>query len=423
MQRERNWEYRLTLVVALCIVPMIGGGCQSFRDDREALAAYERTRNRSEYAGRQVAYEEEDEDGLQLEDFSPENVTNKVKSLAGYGPNQQLAQEMFDEAEQTFQRATEAYRRDVEDKAARADFLEAGERFFNAGKRWPESRVEQDGLFKAGESYFFADHYAKANECYELLVQRYPGSRYLDIAQARRFSIADYWLDLGREKPDNVLAVNLADKRRPMRDTSGNALRIYNKMRIDDPTGRLADDATMALANAYFEKRRFLDAADTYEDLRINFPTSKHQFDAHLLELRSRLEAYQGAAYDGTHLKKADKLLTSIMQQFPTEVEKDREELNKLAAEVRFHLAEREMKMARYYDYSGQSRSATIYYQAVIEKFPGTEQADEALARIGKLAEKPAKPKQYAGWLVSLFPEADSMKPLIKTSPTRAALQ
>ena len=46
-------------------------------------------------------------------------------------------------------------------------------------------------------------------------------------------------------------------------------------MRIDDPTGKLADDATIALANAYFEQERYLDAADTYEDLRVNFPSSQ----------------------------------------------------------------------------------------------------------------------------------------------------
>ena len=423
MQRESNRDYRLPWVVVLWTAIMAFNGCQSFRDDREALAAYERTRKRTEYAGRQVGYEEDEKDKLELKDFAPANVTNTVKDLAGYGPDQRLAQEMFDEAEQIFQRATRTYQQDETSKSAREDFLTAAERFMNAGKRWPESRVEQDGLFKAGECYFFADHYAKANEAYELLVERYPGSRYLDVAQARRFSIAQYWLDLERKHPDHLLAVNLTDKRRPTRDTGGNALRIYNKMRMDDPTGRLADDATMALANAYFENGRFVDAADTYEDLRINFPTSKHQFEAHLLELRARLQSYQGAAYDGTQMKKADKLLTSIMQQFPTEVENDREELNKLAAEVRFHLAEREMKMARYYDYSGQSRSATIYYQSVIDKFPGTPQADEAVERIELLADKPAKPKQYAQWLVDLFPEAEETKPLVKTSATQAALK
>jgi outer membrane protein assembly factor BamD (BamD/ComL family) len=179
----------------------------------------------------------------------------------------------------------------------------------------------------------------------------------------------------------------------------------------------------MALANAYFEDQRYLDAADTYEDLRIAFPTSQHQYDAHLLELRSRIEAYQGSAYDGTHLQKADKLLASVMKQFPTEIDRDREELMKIAAEVRFRLAQRDMKMARYYDYSGQYRSATIYYQEIVDKYAGTPQADEAAERIAAISDKPAKPPQRAQWLVDLFPEADEMKPLIPSSSTAAALK
>lgn len=390
------------------------------------MAAYERTlRNEDGSSVRPVSYEEEveDDDGIDIEDLSPAAIGRQVKSAAGYGPDRDVAEDLFARGEAAFRQASQEYQADNDSRSARASFIEAANLFYSGSKRWPESRLEQDGLFRAGESYFFADQYARANQSFELLIQKYPGTRYLDMAQSRRFAIAQYWLELNRESPDNLLSFHVQDKRRPTRDTKGNALRVLNRIRLDDPTGRLADDATMALANAYFEEQRYLDAADTYEDLRIAFPTSQHQYDAHLLELRARIEAYQGSAYDGTHLQKADKLLSSVMKQFPTEIDRDRDELMKIAAEVRFRLAQRDMKMARYYDYSGQYRSATIYYQEVIEKYAGTPQAEEAAERISIISDKPGKPAQRAQWLVDLFPEADEMKPLIPSSPTRAALK
>ncbi len=48
-------------------------------------------------------------------------------------------------------------------------------------------------------------------------------------------------------------------------------------MRLDSPTGRLADDSTMELANNAFEKGNYEEAADLYEDLRTTYPDSPHQ--------------------------------------------------------------------------------------------------------------------------------------------------
>ena len=64
---------------------------------------------------------------------------------------------------------------------------------------------------------------------------------------------------------------------------------------------------------------RYYEAADTFEDLRKNYPGSKHQFTAHMLELEARLKGYQGKSYDDTPLRKADEIMKTIVQQFPRE--------------------------------------------------------------------------------------------------------
>ena len=58
-----------------------------------------------------------------------------------------------------------------------------------AAARWPDSALQEDSLLMLGESHFFADRYPSAAEAYEMLVKKYPNSRYMDTVDKRRFSI------------------------------------------------------------------------------------------------------------------------------------------------------------------------------------------------------------------------------------------
>ena len=294
--------------------------------------------------------------------------------------------------------------------------VEAGKAYERAGEYWINSTVEQDALFKAGESYFFADYYKKANDLFERLVKYYEGTRYADALHARRFAIAQYWLELAKTEPQVPLTLNWTDQERPMNDTAGNAIRVLNRIRLDHPTGKIADDATLALANAYFDKERFMDAADTYEDLRINFPNSEHQFHAHLFELRSRLEAYQGPHYDGTHLDTADKLLKAIVSQFPGKAEGHQEVLTRENARIRKMKAEREMALASYYEARGAYEAAGLHYQQVRAEYQNTPLATDANERLAQISDRPKKTNEPPEWVAKLFPEPKPAEPLFGTS-------
>ena len=94
----------------------------------------------------------------------------------------------------------------------------------------------------------------------------------------------------------------MTDKTRTLFDTHGHAMRVYDRVRLDDPTGPLADDSIMATANAMFVKARYEDADYYYTLLRTDYPKSEHQFQAHLLGLKSKLLKYQGPDYEGAPL-------------------------------------------------------------------------------------------------------------------------
>jgi len=347
--------------------------------------------------------------------FSPDAFSAKVKESAkalvgkGYSP---------DKARDRYMEATNQYLQAVRTQGdERVDLLlSAADDFQNAADRWPDSALEQDALFMAGESYFFADRYPKANDVYEELLKKYPNSKYLDMVDARRFSTAQYWLDMHKESPQNFLAFNLTDKKRPMRDSFGHAVRIYDRIRIDDPTGKLADDATLAAGNAYFASANYLDADNFYTDLRKTFPSSEHQFRAHLLGVKAKLLTYEGPDYSGDPLDDAEKLIKQIRRQFPHEASRERDYLARAYAEVRYKKAEREWNMAKYYDRRGEYGAARYHYSLLDRDFTNTPFAERARSRMAETSNEPDVPPQRLAWVVKMFPEQEDVKPMIATA-------
>jgi outer membrane protein assembly factor BamD (BamD/ComL family) len=413
----------LWLGLAVCLPAC---GCAIFPGSGSADPTSSVSESRSTDAERDVAMvsheepvddeEERAPEPLKLADFAPANVGTTVKRLTGRGPNRPVARELYGEGEELYRQAVT-----LRDKDPEADiqglFLDASDQFAEAASRWPDSALEEDALFRAGESQFFADHYVKANDYFEQLLKKYPNTRYLDLVGARRFVIAQYWLKLNAEPGFQGIGINLTDNAIPWSDTFGHAVRIYDRMRLDDPTGKLADDATIAAANANFTKGNYEKADQYYSDLRTHFPSSEHQFNAHYLGIQAKLRGYRGARYTGEALEETDKLIQQVRRQFPQQAREREQELDRVAREVRFLLAEREWLMAQYYTRRKEYGAARFYYDIVLKDYRDTPFADKSREEVGKLAGKPRVPPQRLAWLVELFPNSDAAKPLMATAP------
>lgn len=338
------------------------------------------------------------EDPLEKQDsglipgFDPKNVYAQAKTAVGLGPNEQIAQAAFDEAEKLF---------------AEKRFKQAAKKYAEAAGRWPDSTLEQEAMFKLADSYFFDDRYIQARDAYDALVSKYPNTSYLDTLVAREWTIAKYWESYEEKNPDWSLTPNAIDKTRPWFDTIGHAIKTYESIRLNDPTGPWADDAIMATANIYFRRGRYLDADIQYSQLRSEYPRSEHQFEAHILGLQSKLRKYQGPDYDGAPLEEAEKLVKQLRTQFTSEMSADdRERLRAVQAQLNLAQAERTMQMAKYYDDTKYYGPARDYYKDLIAKHPTSPLAEEARTRLAEIQDEPAQPDKPLAWLVDQFPES-----------------
>ncbi len=208
-----------------------------------------------------------------------------------------------------------------------------------------------DAPLHGGGKLLLRGQLPQANLAYEKLVKAFPNNRYLDMVDQRRFLIARHWLDLNRAESRVVLLCQLVRQGPAVARCPRARAADFRQDRVDDPTGRLSDDATLAAANEHFAGGEFLKADEKYTDLRQAYPSSEHQFLAHFLGLKAKLNCYQGPAYGGTLLDEAEKLVKQIRRQFPQEAERERIYLDRGCGRDSFHKAERlNASWLEYYD-------------------------------------------------------------------------
>ncbi len=340
---------------------------------------------------------EEDKRGL-LARLAPKEVVASAKKAVGQGPNEGVAKNALAEGDALF-------REKKYDDALKA--------YRQAYKRWPDSPLEEEAIFKAGECAFFADDYVNAEDEYELLIKKFQSTQFLSQVTERRFSIGRYWEAKDRAHPKFVLIPNLTDGTLPRFDTGGHALKIYERIRLDDPIGPRADDAVMATANSYFLKGRWDDADYYYGLLRSEFPKSEHQYQAHLLGLRCKLIRYQGPGYDGSQLDEAEDIATQLLTQFPQDLGDERERVVQVRAEVRTQRALREYDMAEFYAKNEYYGAARHYYTKVVEDYPDTKLAEQSRTKMTGFAAEPANPTPTFQWLVDILPASKKSGPQI----------
>lgn len=335
---------------------------------------------------------EKNDDGFTIEDLSPENVYKKMKAMAGYGPNEGAARDLYQEGQALYQQKK---------------YNEAAKKFKGAAERWPDSPLEEDALFWLAESYFFADRYPKANDAYGTLLKKYEYTRHLDKAVTRLFAIGHYWEQLASSSSSWKGPLNLTDKSQPWIDTFGYGIKAYETVRLYDPTGPLADDSIMAAGNAYFVQGRFEEAAHQYDLLRTDYPKSEHQIKAHVLGMKSKLQTYQGDFYEGSPLKDASEIADRALTQFGRELGEERKFVLESRNRVTEELAMRDWSVGQYYEKKKRYGAARYYYQALIDEYPRTTAARMAEQRIAEIAGLPDEPPNRFKWLTDAFSEKE----------------
>jgi len=323
--------------------------------------------------------------------LDPANFVTKFRDWAGLGPDERKANESMRKGRDIL-----LSNPDLKDKRKS---LEAAKHFTEAAKRYPNSLLEEDALHLAGECYFFADDYSNAFTAYQQLLIKYRHSKRLDNAARRLFKIGQYW-ELESER--GFSGFNFSNKALPRYDTFGFAKKAYETIFINDPLGPISDDALMALATAYFKRGRhqgddnFNQAASYYQQLREEYPLSKHIAKAYENELYARTQAYLGAEHPNRTLEEAQKLAEITIRQFGSELDyENKANLLEIQESILDKKAERLWTIGQFWDKKQYFGSAKLQYKQLIEEYPQTEFAERARRRIAQIEGLPDTPSIF----------------------------
>ncbi|QDT95473.1 Outer membrane protein assembly factor BamD [Gimesia aquarii] len=290
----------------------------------------------------------------------------------------------------------------------------AAEKEFKAiVKKYKNDPIREDAQFMVAESQFAQKKYSWAQDGYDQLLIDFPSTRHLDQTTKRLFHIARYWLqepsivtgndiqqvnleDPGSETPEIpsdgkqresrwALVPNFFDRTRPVFDTENRALEALKSIWLHDPTGPLADDSLMLTASYYLKKGRYMDADRTFSLLREEYPKSPHLKDAFMLGTHVKLMSYQGPQYDSTVLNDAGELKETTLRLFP---ESERARLKEELKKIEKAKAKRDWETVQYWMRRGKPKSAAIYCNLLIEKYPTSSFANEARELLSELGEE-----------------------------------
>ena len=325
--------------------------------------------------------------------LAPENSFSKLRNWMGMGPDESKANYSMQKGREIL-----LANPDLKDKKKN---LEAAKHFTEAGKRFPDSVLEEDALHLAAECFFFSDDYYNAFTAYQKLIIKYQHSKYVDSAVYRVFAIAQYWEHESEKKgSSNVFA---SDKSLPKYDTFGFSKKAYETIFTYDPLGPVADRALMALATAYLKRGKYQgddnynQAAFYYQRLREEHPTSSYIAKAYELELHARMRAYMGAEHPSRTLDEAGKLAEQTIAQFRHELgNEEKSEILAMRETISAAQAERLWSQGQFWDTKKQYyRSARVYYNQLITEYPQTEYAEKARKRLVQIEGLPDVPSIF----------------------------
>ena len=284
-------------------------------------------------------------------------------------------------------------------------FPQRKRRLRKVSKKYADRPIEEQSLFMLAESQFQQKRYPRAQDSYNRLLSKYESSRYLEQSTHRLFNIAEVWLDgpkpvreneirlatggddpsaplpaLPKEKRPAPLLPNLTDHTRPVFDTDGRALEALKSVWLNNPTGKLADDAVMLSGVYHLRRGDYLESERFFDMLRENYPDSEHAANAYKLGAHVIQMSYQGPEYDGRGLDKARELTESTLNLFPENA--DRERLKRRLVRLKHEEARKAWQRVQYRLKRGELNAAEINCITLIKEFP-----DSAFAKKGTRAD------------------------------------
>lgn len=253
--------------------------------------------------------------------------------------------------------------------------------FDSLKKDFPDIAGPDLDAFIKAEMYYCRGKFTRAIRSYDKLLSEYPESGLREAALDRQFAIATAFL-AGQKR--TVLGVWKIKG-------YAEGIRIMEKITDPDRAGfdtPLGIKAAIAAAKSHEERQEFNEAYLKWWEMSLQWETGPIGKETLLGMARCKRAVYnknpehKRAFYDASTLRTAK----SCYEKFKLLYPEDTEEIgvDEILEEIDEQLACKQLSIGQYYETIGNRQSANLYYEMVVNDWPGSKAAETAKELLGK---------------------------------------
>jgi outer membrane protein assembly factor BamD (BamD/ComL family) len=256
-------------------------------------------------------------------------------------------------------------------------------------KKYPRT-VYEEALFGEAECQRLQKNYRDAVDSYTKLLIEFQNSQYQTKACQGLFEIADHWLMPTRRQMDEyheqlegkrwmvtpALYIHF-NKEMPLLDAEGHATAILNTVRLHDINGPMGEEALFMLGTINFFRNEYKEADFYFSQLFQHYPNSDKAARSVKQSIICKQLQTGGTMYDLRPVEESKKLLMTMQGPYP-ELARDEKWVGDQLKMMNLQQADRDFKIAEFYQRTGHPGSAYFYYELVCRRYPGTKYETQA---------------------------------------------
>jgi outer membrane protein assembly factor BamD (BamD/ComL family) len=233
-------------------------------------------------------------------------------------------------------------------------------------KDFPEIAGPDLDAFIGAEMLYSKGKFTKAVRAYDKFLEEFPQSELYEAALDRQFAIATAFLTGQKKRVLGVFKI------------SGYAEGAKIMERVSDRAGDapIAKRAAVAVVQSYERREKFTEAYHKWSEISSRWPTGQSGKNALLGMARCRHAAYKGPKYDASGLISAKSYYENFKLRYPEDAEEI--DVDKILKQIDGQLAYKKFNTGQYYQETGSKQSANLYYQMVVDDWPGSTAAEMA---------------------------------------------
>ena len=236
-----------------------------------------------------------------------------------------------------------------------------------AARKYRDTYVGEAAEYYVAEYWYMKKRWTDAFDCYEELLERYPGA-------SRLREIVDREYEIGKK----IMNTPSQWKWRSWR--LANATHVFERMILHNPSGPRADDAQILIGDCYLERCKWEEAYQAYTTLIEDYPQSEW---VPLARYRSGLGRFRQAEF--TEDKKellidATRAFQVYLRSYPRGALADR--ARAMMKRARSREAALQWRAARLYERTDKPWAAAYVLKRLVKTYPATAWAGAARRRL-----------------------------------------